>query len=270
VLWPKVLVLVLGEERFAALSDDQQGWVRQAAAQVTAGSGVSADEENRAARELCDAGIRFPLATDEQLAALEAAVVPVLDGLRADPATAPVMELVDAIGERHPPDVVDVPEDCRTPGAGTESVAEPTTVAEIPDGLYRVEISEDAVAAAGRSNDGGWSGTWTLTVQDGTYALTCRPLERPGRDCGTTVSDDALEAGSLSGDASSVSFVFDVELLSSLSGCTLPASTTTDGACSLIPTYSADWALVGDELTFTDIDGDAGIYLGLGTWRKIG
>jgi TRAP-type C4-dicarboxylate transport system substrate-binding protein len=270
VLWPKVLVLALNEERYAALSDDQRGWVREAAAQVTGGSGVSAEEEDRAARQLCDVGVRFPLATEEQLAALEAAFVPVLDGLRADPATAPVMELVDAIGERHHADVVDVPEECRTVVVRTQPEAEPPTVAEIPDGLYRVEISEDAVAAAGRSNDDGWSGTWTLTVQDGTYALTCRPLERPGRDCGGAFSDNPLEAGYLRGDASSVSFVFDAELLASLSGCTLPASTTTDGACYPLPTYSADWALAGDELTFTDVAGEAGVYLGLGTWRKIG
>ena len=123
----------------------------------------------------------------------------------------------------------------------TVPTSTPIDGAVIPDGIYRTAISASAVTAAGDSNSSGWSGTWTLTIKDGTYALTCRPLDRPGRDCGNSVFDGALEAGHLRGAGDQVWFEHDTQLLSALSGCELPPSHTDPGHCVPLDPYSATW-----------------------------
>ena len=49
---------------------------------------ITADSDAEAVAKLCAAGVTFDVATDAQLAELEAAVRPVIDKLRADPAKA--------------------------------------------------------------------------------------------------------------------------------------------------------------------------------------
>ena len=99
---------------------------------------------------------------------------------------APLLADVQAIAGRHPnPEAPDVPESCQQPSsAAVDTPSIPEEAAAIPDGVYRVEVSLDDVQAAGLSNGPGWTGTWTLEIADGTYAISCRPLDRPTIDCG--------------------------------------------------------------------------------------
>ena len=76
VLWPKVYVLSLSQDTFDGLTDEQQGWVREAAEQATQTSVEATYDETTLARELCEAGTRFIPASAEQLDALHAAVAP--------------------------------------------------------------------------------------------------------------------------------------------------------------------------------------------------
>ena len=74
VLWPKVYVLSLSQDTFDGLTDEQQGWVREAAEQAMQTSVEATYDETTLARELCEAGTRFIPASAEQLDALHAAV----------------------------------------------------------------------------------------------------------------------------------------------------------------------------------------------------
>ena len=67
VLWPKVFVLALSQQRFDALTSQQQAWVREAAAQAVKASVDAPYDEATAARTLCDRGARFLDATPGQL-----------------------------------------------------------------------------------------------------------------------------------------------------------------------------------------------------------
>jgi hypothetical protein len=131
----------------------------------------------------------------------------------------------------------------------------PDEVAAIPDGTYRVELSLADVEAAGGSNASGSTGTWTLEIEDGTYALYCQPLDQPGTDCGHSVWDGPFEAGHLRGTGTTVFFVWDGELLSELTGCQLPVAQD-PGHCGPGATFRATWELEGDFLSFTDPVGD--------------
>ena len=60
VLWPKVFVLALSQKRFDALTSQQQGWVREAAAQAVKASVDATYDETPAARTLCERGRPLP------------------------------------------------------------------------------------------------------------------------------------------------------------------------------------------------------------------
>jgi TRAP-type C4-dicarboxylate transport system substrate-binding protein len=258
VLWPKVFVLSVSQERFDSLTDEQRGWLREAAALATQASVDGAYDENSLASELCERGARFAMADDEQIAALRTAVVPVIEGLAADAESAPLLAEIQALAEQHPDaDVPDVPASCRATevpeAAGLGPI--PSEVSAIPDGAYRVEISLADLEAAGESNASGWTGTWTLEIEDGTYALYCQPLDQPGRDCGNAISDGPFEAGLLRGTGSTVFFVWDGQVLSELTGCQMPVSSE-PGHCWQGATFQATWELEGDLLSFSDPVGD--------------
>jgi hypothetical protein len=107
-----------------------------------------------------------------------------------------------------------------------------------------------------------------MTIENGTYVLTCRAIETPGKDCGNSTYEGALEAGDLLGRDDVVYFVFDEELMSRLTGCELPA-TAEPGHCYFGETYWARWTLDGDSLTFTDAGNRAPFHLTLTEWQKI-
>lgn len=253
VLWPKVFALSLSQSRFDALTEQQRQWVQQAADRAVEASVDARYDETTPARELCAAGARFVDATPDQLDGLRAAVEPVIDQLAADPDTGPLLEAVEKVAAEHPqPEVPDVPADCRQGTVDTAATVEASSeVSDLPDGVYRVEITEADVQAAGLSNADGHSGTWTLTIEGETYVLDCVPIDQPGRDCGNSTQEGPYEAGDLRGTGDTVDFVANPELLSEATGCELPPEDV-EGHCWNTASYSMTWSIDGDELVFED------------------
>jgi TRAP-type C4-dicarboxylate transport system substrate-binding protein len=270
VLWPKVFVLAISQERFDALTAEQQDWVREAADKAMQASVEATYDETTIAQKLCAEGTRFIAASPDQIAELSTSLQPVLDGLAADPASGAVLKEIQVVAANYPdPDIPTVPADCQQKtvdeqpaGASTEEAS------DLPDGTYRVEITTDEVAAAGWTNGPGNSGTWTLTVHEGSYEMRCRPIDDPGTDCGHSVEDDPLDAGYLRGTGNTVTLVHDPELLSELTGCKLPISETLPDHCGPGGGVTVTWKLEGDSLT---LSGDVGPHeLVLEPWTKIG
>jgi TRAP-type C4-dicarboxylate transport system substrate-binding protein len=274
VLWPKVFVLSLSQERFDALSEQEQEWVREAAELAVQASVDATYDESSLARDLCDLGTRFVPASSEQLDALEDAVAPVIDRLSADPVSGAVLDDILAIAAEHPnPEMPDVPESCRQPMAADDDPAAdsvPDEVSSLPDGIYRVAITPEEVADAGMSNSGGISGTWTLTVDDGTYQVSCEHLEFPQRDCGNNPLGGIVDAGYLRGTDHVVWFVGDSEMTSELSGCLLPPSPSLAEHCGPEFIFHMTWMLDGDVLTWSDFSGGLDNNFTIKPWRKIG
>lgn len=264
VLWPKVFVTAFNEELFDSLSGQQQEWIREAAARATEASVDAPYDASVDLQAYCDRGTRVHAATGAQLAALRTAVAPVLRDLRDDPETADLMRAVESLASEHPE------ADSLPPAGGCGGTAEqtgglPTTTPPLPDGVYRAEIEEDDTAEVG--NGDGWSGVWTLRIEKGTFALSCRPLDLPGTDCGHATTDQELEAGQLRGDATTVWFIGDPQTMSELTGCELPATVDDPDACVVLPPYRASWRKQGDELYFTDTDVH---HLTLAAWEPVG
>jgi TRAP-type C4-dicarboxylate transport system substrate-binding protein len=97
VLWPKVFVLSLSRQRYDALTEEQRGWVRDAASAAVTASVSGSHDEAGLVRSLCGTGVTFAQATPAQLAELQDRVRPVLQGLAG-----PVLDAVRAVAIAHP------------------------------------------------------------------------------------------------------------------------------------------------------------------------
>jgi TRAP-type C4-dicarboxylate transport system substrate-binding protein len=274
VLWPKVFVLSINKERFNALTDKQQDWVQEAADKAMQASVDATYDETTIARELCGKGTRFVSASPDQIAELRTSLAPVLDGLAADPDDGELLADVQTVAAANAaPDIPDVPTDCQQGAIDDDANlgAIPEEVSELPDGEYRVEITTADVAGAGLSNGPGWSGTWTLTVRQGTFELRCRPVEDPGVDCGTSSEpqDEPFEAGEVLGTGNMVYLVNTGELMSQLTGCKLPPSSTEPEHCGPATTSRMTWVLDGDGLRFGDQQGSENLIYVIEPWQKI-
>jgi hypothetical protein len=157
------------------------------------------------------------------------------------------------------------------PTEATSDVTEaaPEELSELPDGVYRVEISLDDVEAAGHNNSDGTTGIWTIEIDDGTWVGSCAPLDLPGTDCGNNLDGGILAAGDLHGAGHTASFSLDVELVSELTGCQLPASNE-PGHCGVGPDFHVDWALDGDTLILSNFGpGNGPLELTIKPWTRI-
>lgn len=269
VLWPK-FVLALSKQRFDALTPQQQGWVRAAAKQAVKASVDATYDEATAAQTLCGRGVRLADATLGQLQGLQAKLRPVLDRLATNPTSAQLLRDIRAIAAQHPgPEPLAVPAACRRAvTTNSRSLGPvPTTVSALPEGVYRTEVSQADVAAAGGDPGDHPAGIWTLTVRRGTYEVRCRPVPGPGQVCGGTVEDRPLEVGDLRGTGKVVYFVPNAERLSRLTGCKLPVSNTLDDHCGPDDPYRVAWTISSDKLTLSEVPGSRGG--NIGTWRKI-
>jgi TRAP-type C4-dicarboxylate transport system substrate-binding protein len=272
VLWPKIFVLSINRTRLNSLTAQQQTWVRQAARQAVQASVDATYDEDTLAEKLCAKGVRFPQASPAQLAGLRTALKPTLASLAADPTTGPLLHDIQAIAGQHPQPDVPSGGSCQAKNARAEWGPIPSTPSSLPDGIYRVAYSSADVSARGWSNSGGTTGLWTFSVRDGTYELSCRPVDLPGKDCGEEVSDAPLDVGDLRGTGHTVFFIYRPDRLARITGCALPASNAKEGHCFERPPSRMSWSLKGNELTFIndpdDPDGNQGFVLK--PWKKIG
>lgn len=251
VLWPKMYVLAINQDLWDGLNEQQRSWIQAAADRAIRASVDSDYPEDEIARQLCDRGVRFKPAGPGGLRALRQAVRPVLDRLADEPGEAELLAQVLAAADRHPAtDSVTVPRACTTDPGTADDPGIPTTLAPIPDGTYRKQITEQQVRAAGYTNSDGTSGTWTLEITDGRWSESCRPIDAPGLDCGHTVADSVLDAGSFYGDARVVWMVSEPARLAQATGCRLPADGTAGHCHPATPATRLRWALDGDDLVF--------------------
>jgi len=160
---------------------------------------------------------------------------------------------------------------CTTEAANAPLGPIPDTTATLPDGVYRVAITIDDATGAGFSKPGDLAGTWTLTVKQATYELTCRANVDPANDCGRDIVYHPVEIGDLRGSGNTAYFVANDQRASQITGCQLPTSNTEPGHCGVSYPYRMTWSLAGDTLTFSDFRSDGFTddqYL-VKAWRKI-
>jgi hypothetical protein len=200
----------------------------------------------------------------------------VLDDLADDP----LLSEIEVIAQRHsqvdelePPDGCDAATVVRVGDPGPA----PTTPTGLPNGTYRVEISQQDVVAAGFGEDDSSAGLWTLTIADDTYRLDCTPVSPPGNiDCwyGQVLPADFVAnprlIGPVTGDQTTAFFVHDPALEAELTDCD-PDTSGKPSSCGQEWPTKVSWQLDGDTLTFSaQVATEPAYPLVVKPWTRIG
>lgn len=148
-LWPLMDVLLANPARFAELSAEQRGWLREAGRDAAARSTVLADTDAQTMSVSCRTGARFADASQADLAALRDAFAPAYANLQLDPETKSFIERIEALKESTPAEVgLSIPPNC-TGKAPEQPVGGSGNAPAYLNGTYRYEITLDEGRQAG-------------------------------------------------------------------------------------------------------------------------
>lgn len=171
--YPKTNVLAINADAYGGLTDDQRSILERAAGETLDWAIENRPDDLEAAAGFCDEGGTIVLASDADLAALEQAVQPVYDELEADPQTEAHLEAIRQL-KLAAAEPSAAPEPCGTDfvaGSGEQPSGTSAENSAI-NGVYRWELSEEAMRAAGipewqiESN----AGVWTNTFKNGEWS----------------------------------------------------------------------------------------------------
>jgi TRAP-type transport system periplasmic protein len=172
-LWPQMDVLLADPSRFADLSDEQRGWLRQAATEAAGDASMIADLDAGAVSAVCDGGGRFGTATEAELAGLQDAFTPVYATLRQDPATKAAIDRIRELKASIPAtDLLVVPAGCTGKAPHSEHGASPGSAPRDLNGTYRYTITQADADAAG-DTDTGYPSVTTIKLMDGAMEGGC-------------------------------------------------------------------------------------------------
>jgi TRAP-type C4-dicarboxylate transport system substrate-binding protein len=252
--YPKVNALVANGEVFESLSDDQRDALRRAATDTIAYVVDANPTEAALAEQYCAAGGSVALADAADLAELAELAAPVLAELEDDDEATRIIDEIREMKAETTGNSATAAAACGTVVDEVSAAGPPSEVSELPDGVYRIEISLDDVEAWGETNAHGSTGIWTTEVHDGIWVTTCVPLDLPGTDCGNAEHGCTCGTGPLRGTGNTVWFVYDVEMVSELTGCQLPISQNEPGHCGPGDDARMEWSIDGDTLTLSNDD----------------
>ena len=167
VLWPETAVLLANPGRFDGLSEAQQRWLRESAADAATQSSELVGDDDLVA-DLCRGGARLAMATEDQLDALRDAVEPVYSRLRQDPKTSSYLEQIERLKAGTQAPALTVPSTCTGAAAPSPTTAASDDPAAL-DGVFRLEWTTKELVAAGQRQDEAASnaGVITLTFDHG-------------------------------------------------------------------------------------------------------
>jgi TRAP-type C4-dicarboxylate transport system substrate-binding protein len=101
-LWPQMDVLFANPSRLGALTEQQRGWLRQAAQDTVDRSAALADHDAQDLKNACESGARVTNASQGDLAALAKAFAPVYASLERDPQARAFIQQIRALKRSTP------------------------------------------------------------------------------------------------------------------------------------------------------------------------
>lgn len=166
-LFPKVNVLVLGEEAVGDLDEADREILGQAAADTQTWAVESFPSESSLADEFCAAGGVVVHAGDSEVEALRAAVQPVLEDIRSGSAeNAALLDAIAAIKSGLPE-----PQPARPCGEAADAEADGDQT--VLTGVYRMEVTRELMLEAWPDTPADQIdnnvGTWTISMNDGRH-----------------------------------------------------------------------------------------------------
>jgi TRAP-type C4-dicarboxylate transport system substrate-binding protein len=173
-LWPQMDAVIANPSRLASLTDEQRGWLDEAAKQAATDSAVLIAADTKAVRDSCAGGSRFAEASPADVARIRAAFAPVYEVLERDRRTKAYMQEIRALkhatrGEGPP----GVPPGC-TGKAPTQPTSGISTAGSKLDGTYRWIISRGDAAKANQVDpEDVYPQVTTIRLKDGRLQGGC-------------------------------------------------------------------------------------------------
>lgn len=175
-LWPETSVVFANPARMAQLTEQQRGWLREAADVAAAESSELYDDQAEL-ETLCAGGARAAEASAAQLDELRAAFAPVIDALRAGEAGAAIdrIEELKAATPAEPP--LAIPAGCTGAAPRQARSAPSDDDGEKLDGLYRWELTAEDAMAHGTADDktaeaqASFPWVMTMKLEQGTWTM---------------------------------------------------------------------------------------------------
>ena len=182
-LWPRPLVIVMGNDAYDSLTDEQQSALRAAAeSAIPRALEASRTEDEEALAMLCKRGMTFGTASEADLVRLRAALEPVYADLGSDPETKSYLDAIVSLKE-------EIAASAEAPRCASSS-EEPAS-AGIPEGTYETTITRDDYVDWGVEVEN--TGVFTLQFTDGTVILR-DPHGEVGFQAPYTLFRDKFEA----------------------------------------------------------------------------
>jgi TRAP-type C4-dicarboxylate transport system substrate-binding protein len=169
-LWPQMDVLLVNPNRLAGLTEQQRGWLQQAAQDAAGRSAALTDRANGDAQGLknaCQSGARFANASPADLAALRKALAPVYVSLEGDPQTKAFIQRIQALKQSTPAAApLAIPTGC-TGKAPKQPVEQSGTAPTALNGTYRYVLTKEDARKGGEPDLSEYPSVVTATLKDG-------------------------------------------------------------------------------------------------------
>lgn len=194
-LWPQTLALIVNSDRLSKLTDEQRGWLQQAAQDAVEYSLTVADQDATLMLKVCQRGARFADATPTQRQALQDAFLPLYANIESDPVgNAFFDEIIDLKQRTYAGLGLPIPRECTGPAPirPTGVDADPEAAAAL-NGTYRYTITPEDSRRWFAAHDlppetpaemDAYPSTATVTLKDGEW--TARNAASPDEESGGT------------------------------------------------------------------------------------
>lgn len=167
-LWPRTTVLFANESALGELSDEQRGWIQQAAADAARYALTTLGEDRLIVRYECRNGMKAVYAAPAQRSLLRKAFAPVYASLRRDPATAAEIGRITALKRAVHATPLGVPRRCLASARTTSGHS-----ASFPEGVFRQRRTADDISRVWPNVDTksahALTATVTVTFADGRF-----------------------------------------------------------------------------------------------------
>jgi TRAP-type transport system periplasmic protein len=172
-LWPQLDVLLGNPERLAELSDQQRGWLEEAARVAAERSVELVDNDADNLKIACRLGARFANASKEDLAALRDNFAPVYASLEQDAQTKAFIQQIQELKHSTPADEpLAIPAGCSGKPPAQADAKAATASAEL-NGTYRHMLTKEDALRAGDTEDQAFPIVDTIRLRDGQVTGGC-------------------------------------------------------------------------------------------------
>ena len=166
-LWPQMDVLFANSDRLGRLTEQQRGWLQQAAQDAAGRVAALADRDAQSLKNACRSGARFANASPADLAALRGAFASVYASLERDPQTKAFIERIQALKRSTPAAApLAIPAGCTGTAPQQPAASAGTAPADL-NGTYRYLLTKEDARKVGDPEVDQFPHVNTVKLRDG-------------------------------------------------------------------------------------------------------